>query len=296
MADLGVNVRPGLVVAVGAGLGVNVDGAIYSQPWWPQTYVPTVGDAVRVLLCAGEASILGATGTSVRAATGTVAGSAVNGLLPVTVNGATVQCRYLGSPPTTGTLVLLSWQSTTPWVMGSAAASTPTATTTQPTGPSAPPATTSGTLTLSAIDSGTYTNIWWRQDVRQGTYSGVNYYGAWFYGSGPGQLAGATITGFRIRLGARLQIGSYNSVITAHLYRVTQGAKPSGVPTYTDGPNDVSLAVQAGAQWVSLPASVGQDLVNAGSGGMGLTGAGYGGVEGLGTDPASGQIALDWTR
>lgn len=295
MADLGVSVRPGLVVGVGSGLGVNVDGAIYSQPWWPETYVPAIGDAVRVLLCAGEASILGATGTGTRSATGTVAGAAVNGLLPVTIGSATVQCRYLGTAPGTGTLVLLSWQATTPWVIGSAAASTSAPPTSTPTGPSAPPPTASGTLTLSAVDSGTYTNTWWSADVRQGTYGSVNYFGAWFYGSGPGQLAGATVTGFRLRLGSRLRIGSYNSGITAHIYRVTQGAK-AGAPGYADGPNDVALGVNAGAQWVALPASVGQNLVNAGAGGMGLTGSGYGGVQGLDTDPASGQIALDWTR
>lgn len=296
MADLGVNVRPGVVVAVGTALGVNVDGAIYLAPWWPASYVPAAGDNVRVLLCAGEASILGPTIPGQRAATGTVSGSAAGGLLPVTVGSATVQCRYIGTAPSVGTLVLLSWQSIVPWVVGSAASYAAPATTTTPTGPSAPPATTSGTLTITATSSGTWTgSSWYLRDVRQGTYGSITYYGAWFYGSQPAQLAGATITGCRLRLGARLHIGSYNAALTAHIYRVTQGT-PSGLATYVDGPNDVSLAVNAGAQWVALPASVGQNLVNAGSGGMGLNGAGYGGVQGIDLDPASGQLALDWTR
>ena len=296
MADLGVNVRPGLVVTVGSTLGVNVDGAVYTSPWWPASYVPAAGDAVRVLLCAGEASILGPTIPGQRAATGTVAGAASGGLLPVTISGATVQCRYVGTAPTTGSLVLLSWESTTPWVIATAATYTAPGGTTTPTGPSAPPATTSGTLTLTALDSATWTTLWRTAGVRQGTYSPYTYSGAWWYGSAPGQLAGATITGCRIRLGARLDVGAWSSSLTLHLYRSVQGSRPSGAPTLTDGPNDVVLAAHAAAQWVSLPVSVGQNLVNAGSGGMGVTGGSYGGVQGIETDPASGQIALDWTR
>ncbi|MDA8440496.1 MAG: hypothetical protein M0Z51_16780 [Propionibacterium sp.] len=296
MADLGVSVRPGVVVAVGSGLGVNVDGSIYSAPWWPATYVPAAGDPVRVLLCAGEASILGPTIPGQRSPTGTVSGSAVGGLLPVTVGTSTVQCRYLGAAPTAGTLVLLSWEATTPWVIGSAASYIPPiGDVAPPIGPSAPPVTTSGTLTLSAVDSGTYTLSWSKIEVDQDVYAGYPHHGAWFYGSSPGQLAGATITGFRLRLGARLRIGSYNAAVTLGVYRVVQGAK-SGPPTYADGPTAIPLGVNAVAQWVTLPTSVGQNLVNAGGGGMGINGTGYAGVAGLDLDPASGQIALDWQR
>ena len=295
MADLGVSVRPGVVVTVGTGLGVNVDGGIYSAPWWPATYVPAAGDPVRVLLCAGEASVLGPTIPGQRSATGTVAGSAVGGLLPVTVGAASIQCRYLGTPPTTGTLVLLSWESTTPWVIGSAAAYTPPTSTTAPTAPSAPPVSKSGTLILSAVDAGTYTLSWSKSEVDQDTYAGYPHHGAWFYGSAPGQLAGATITAVSLRLGARLRIGSYNAAVTLGVYRVVQGSK-SGIPTYVDGPNAVTIGAGAPAQWVSLPASVGQNLVNAGSGGIGINGTGYAGLQGLDLDPASGQLALSWTR
>lgn len=295
MADLGVSVRPGVVVTVGAALGVNVDGSVYSAPWWPATYIPAAGDPVRVLLCAGEASILGPTIPGQRAATGTVAGSASGGLLPVTAGGVTIQCRYLGTPPATGTLVLLSWESTTPWVIGSAAAYAPPATMTTPDVPSAPPVSTSGTLTLSAIDAGTYTLSWSKSEVDQATYAGYPHHGAWFYGSAPGQLAGATITGVSLRLGARLRIGSYNAAATLDIYRIVQGVK-SGAPTYTDGPTAVTVGVNAPAQWVSLPASVGQNLVNAGSGGIGINGTTYAGLQGLDLDPASGQLALSWTR
>lgn len=58
MADLGVNVRPGVVVATGP-VAVNVDGAVYISPWCPMSYTPVLNDRVRVLLCAGEATILG---------------------------------------------------------------------------------------------------------------------------------------------------------------------------------------------------------------------------------------------
>ena len=215
--------------------------------------------------------------------------------IPVTVAGATVQCRYLGTAPTSGTLVLLSWESTTPWVIGSAATYTPPATTSTPTGPTAPPPTTSGTLTLSAVDAGTYTLSWSKSEVDQDTYAGYPHHGAWFYGSAPGQLAGATITGVSLRLGARLRIGVWSAPVTLGVYRVVQGSK-SGSPTYTDGPTAITIAAGAGAQWVSLPVSVGQNLVNAGSGGIGINGSGYAGLQGLDLDPASGQLALSWTR
>jgi len=80
-----------------------------------------------------------------------------------------------------------------------------------------------------------------------------------------------------------------------NIYRVTQGSK-SGAPSYVDTVTSPSLAANAGAQWITLPTSVGQNLVNAGGGGMGLSGGTYGGVQGINLDPASGQIALDWTR
>lgn len=61
MADLGVNVRPGVIVGIGANLAVNVDGAVYAAPWCPISYTPAMNDRVRVILCSGEATILGAT-------------------------------------------------------------------------------------------------------------------------------------------------------------------------------------------------------------------------------------------
>jgi hypothetical protein len=299
-------VRAGVVVTVGTGLGVNIDGAVYASPWWPASYVPAVGDPVRVLLCAGEASILGPTIPGTRAATGTVAGVASAGLIPVTIGSATVQCRYVGTAPSTGNLVLLSWQSTTPWVIATAASYTPPTVAVPPTGPSAPPPTGSGTLTVPAIDSGSYrSNDGWGTGssrplpldaVAQGTYSGSNpYSGAFFYGGQAGQLSGATISAVRLRLGARLHIGSYNAALTAHVYIHNSQTRPGGDVSRVLGPYDFTLVPNFAGDWVGTLPSAAYPTLQAG-GGISLSGPPYMAVAGVGADPASGQLAFDWTR
>jgi hypothetical protein len=287
------------VVAVGAALAVNVNGA--NPPvWWPAGYIPTVGDAVKVLMVDGTAVVHSPVITTQRPLTGTVSGTAANGTVAVVTTAGTLQCRYVGTAPASGALVRLDWQATTPWVWPSAAATTPDVPTDGGGGPTAPPTTETGTLSVVAQDSGTWSGrgVWdsyYATHLTQGTYNSVAYSGAWFYGGAPAQIAGRRIGGFRLRLGSRRRMGNYNAALTLQVYRTTNNTRPGGDTTRVEGPATFSLAPGAGAQWVTLPAAWGQSIVD-GGGGLAIAGGSYGGVTGVGEDAASGQLQFDWQR
>lgn len=303
MGDLSVvRLKAGIVVTAGTGFAVNIEGS--SPPVaWPAGYIPTAGDAVQVLLVDGSAVVLGPSiTTGQRPLTGTVQGAASSGTVPVTTAAGLMQCRYVGTAPTIGSLVRLDWQSTSPWIWPSTAAVVPPpAGTPDPggTAPAPPPVQTTGTLTVAALDSGSWQvgGTWASAgtNILQHRYgSNRENRGAWFYGNGAAQLAGATITGARLRLGARLHIGSYNAALALHLYRHTTSSRPGGDVTRAAGPHDITLAPDAPAQWVDIPAAWGQDLIA--GGGIATLGSPYVGVSGVGSDPASGQLQLDWRR
>lgn len=295
-----VRLVPGVVQGTAEGLGVNVGGT-FPPVWWPAGYIPTVGDAVKVLMVDGTAVVHSPVIVGQRPLTGTVAGTAVDGLVPVTTTAGTLQCRYTGTAPAVGVLVRLDWQSTTPWVWPSAASSP-----TPPPdgggggggGPTPPPNITTGTLSVASNDSGSWSAQGWSSfhasNLTQGSYSGT-YTGAWFYGAAPTQVKGSTITGFRVRLGARRRIGSYNANLGLNVYLTDDAIRPSGDTGRVAGPVTVTLPPNAGPQWLELPAAWGQAIAD-GQGGLGIAGGSYGGVTGVGVDPASGQIQLDWRR
>lgn len=280
-------------------VGVNVDGS-FPPVWWPAGYIPTPGDPVKVLMVDGTAVVHSPVISGQRPLTGTVADVPTNGYVPVTTTEAgTILCRYTGTAPTVGTLVRLDWQATTPWVWP-----TTPSTTTPPTlpggggGPTPPPTSLTGTLSVASGDSGSWSAQGWSSfhgtDLTQGAWSGGSAYtGAWFYGSAPQQIAGRTVTGFRLRLGARRRIGNYNSSVGLNIYRTANSTRPGGDVSRVEGPVTVTLAANAPAQWVALPTAWGQAIVN-GGGGIGIAGGTYAGVVGVGGDPASGQLEFDW--
>jgi hypothetical protein len=296
-----VRLKAGIIVpSAGGGFAVNIDGALPSVSWL-HSYPPTAGDAVQVLVVDGAAVVLGPVAPDGhRPLTGTVQGAASAGTVPVTTTAGVLRCRYVGTAPAIGALVRLDWQSTSPWIWPSAAASVPPPVTGGGGGaPPPPPAQTAGTLTVTAINSGSWqvggTWAWAGTDVYQWRYgSNRENRGAWFYGHAAAQLAGATITGARIRLGARLRIGSFNAAQVLHLYRHANASRPGGDVTRVAGPHDITLAPGAGPQWVDIPVAWGQDLVS--GGGIALAGSPYVGIAGVGSDPASGQLQLDWRR
>lgn len=301
MADVQVRSSAGVVVDE-SGMKVVLDDGTRVTPLWPAHWTPFPGDRVQCLVVDGTAHILGAVTSAPRPISGTVAGAASSGRIPITTDAGTVQARYAGTAPSIGTLVAIVWQGTTALLLPGTLA--PIAT--DPSAVSAPPPSSAptgpgaGTLLVAATGSGTWrTGSWgWASstDVLQGTWgSGQENRGGWWYGDAPRALAGRTITGFRIRLGARLRIGSYNATATAHLYRTTNTTRPGADFSRVAGPHDISLPAGAGPGWQALPAAWGQALVD-GGGGVGILGSPYLGVAGVSSDPASGQIALDWTR
>lgn len=300
MAEVPVRASAGVVATVDGTRVVVLDDGTRIKPLWPPIVVAD-GDLVQVILIDQVAHVLGPVATAPRPDTGTVASAASNGLIPVTTGTGTVQARYVGTAPAIGTLVALIWQGTTPLLMpGTAVTPTPEPTP-EPDLPSTPPAPPqTGTLLVTAQGSGTWrTGTWgWASstDVLQGAWSGgQDSRGGWWHGSAARALAGRTITGARLRLGARTRIGNYNSPAVLHTYRTTDGARPGTDFTRVAGPHDITIPAGAGAGWHALPTSWGQALVDSG-GGIGLQGNPYTGITGVGGDPESGQLALDWTR
>lgn len=296
-----VRLLPGVVVDRAGAAGtfdVNVNG---SRPpvWWPAGYIPTAGDAVRVLLVDGQAQVLGPVIDGQRPGEGTVSGGASAGLVPVDTTSGTVHARYTGTAPGIGDAVFLDWQMTTPRVLAGVATAVPDPTPGGgPDQPAPPPPSAAGVHHVAALDSGTWSSrgVWdsyYGSHLTQGSYSGRSYTGAWFYGAAPQQIAGRTVTRFQIRLGARRHMGSYNSALSLNLYLHSSGSRPGGDVTRIAGPHTVVLPPGAGPMWVDLPTSWGQGL-STGLGGIGIGGGSYGGVTGVGGDPASGQLAFDW--
>lgn len=294
---------PGVVVAAeGGGFAVNVQGGVPPAKW-PAGYIPTLGDPVDVLMVDGSARVLGPVIAGPRPSRGVVADAPSSGTVLLDTDAGQVRAQYAGTAPVIGTVVFLDWQATTARLFSpEAAAVVPAAGPTPgPAVPPPPPVSSSGTLSVAALDSasfntryGTWSSFYGTQ-VIQGSYGGGGQIrGAWFYGDAPAQVRGRTVVGLQIRLGARRRMGDYNSPLTLNLYLHTARTRPGGDVTRTLGPAAVVLAPSAGAQWVDLPAAWGQALADSG-GGIGVAGGSYGGVNGIGDDPASGQLALDWT-
>ncbi len=297
-----VSVVAGQVVATASGgLAVNLAGATPTVQW-PGGYIPQAGDPVRVLLIGDTAVVLGPITATERPLIGTVSGAAAGGYVPVSTTAGTLQCRYAGTAPATSTVVFLDWQATTPRILSPGAVAATSADVVVPNAPAPPPPSpSSGTLTVPALDSATWNatysswSSYYGTKVLQGSWSSDALRGAWFYGSAPSRIAGKTITAARLRLGARLHVGSYSSTLDLQLYRHTSGTRPTGDVTRVAGPSAVTIAVDAAAGDVAIPTAWAQAIVDSG-GGIGLSGGSYGGVYGVGDDPASGQLSLDWTN
>lgn len=296
-----VKVDPGVVVprpGVAGAFDVNVGGA-RPAVWWPAGYIPTSGDAVRVLLVDGQAMVLGPVIGGQRPGQGTVSGAASSGTVPVDTVAGTLAARYTGTAPSIGDEVFLDWQMSTPRLLPGVASSVPTPPDpVEPDAPAPPPPTQGGMLSVTALDSATWSSAgawdsYYGTAVVQGSYSGRSYSGAWFYGDQARQLAGRTFDALRIRLGARRHMGNYNSPLDLQLWLHGNPGRPGGDVSRLDGPFAVTLAPGAGAQWVAIPAAWAHHMANNG-GGIGVTGGSYGGVTGIGEDPASGQLQIDW--
>ena len=173
--------------------------------------------------------------------------------------------------------------------------------------PAAPAVSSSGTLHMPAVQSGSYRNAdgWGSSSSRplsvnavvQGTAPGSSYAysGSWFFGSQVNQIAGAAFDSARMRIGPRLEIGANNSPLTLHVYAHTSSTKPGGDVTRVAGPYDFTVAAHHAGGWIgTLPSGVHATI--AAGGGISVTGSPYLGMAGLDVDPASGQLDIDWHR
>lgn len=254
-------------------------------------------DAPAQLVCLGR---VGEPGPREGTVTAAPAGSDT---ITVNAGGTDTMCTFLASyTPTVGDKVRLLWQGRDATVLGAVGVS-PAGKDNPVRTPPPPGAATAGTVTAAAVDSGTYSsgygwNSYYGSNLYQGNGStwgapGWNA-GAWFYGGGAGQAAGATITRVQLRLPARIRAGAFNSPGTVHVWLHSAANRPGGDVPRTNGPVDFTLPAGWGGGWVDLPASWGAALA-AGSG-IGISGDPYLGLLGRTKDPESGLLRLDWQR
>lgn len=179
------------------------------------------------------------------------------------------------------------------------AGATPTPPPAAPVG-SSTPTISSGTSNFAASDSAT----WWGPGgwgswgntayVYSGTWGGSTVNGAWFYGGGPTQLAGRTITGGRLTLGPRQAAGSYNSPATVNIYTHSSQTRPGGNVSTVNGPTTVTAQPWQGLTVYSLTQAQAQDLVN--GGGIAIFNGDYAALSGVQSNAQSGTVSIDWSR
>lgn len=285
----------GQVVVTAGVASVNVAGG-GGVVKWAGEFVPVHGDPVLVLLQGGQAYVLAPVASAGRPATGTV--STVPGGSTVTVNvaGVSTACTFLASySPVVGDTVALDWSSSQPRVLGKIGTVGAPAAPAPPSAP--PPAASAGVTTFPAVDSGSFRDGSWRgdtSDVIQGDapgYAGHGNNGAWFYGSAPESLAGATVTKAEVYLPSG---SSSVSTPAVHLYRHGSRTRPAGDVTRLAGPFDVAKPWGT-AGWYPFDTAAAQVIVNLG-GGVGIAGTPYARLDGLSKNGQSGALRITWSR
>ena len=309
-------VRFGDIVLDDAGAtALNGDGVVQGARW-TQAYVPAVGDAVAFVVIRdedGQSSnlVLGKVGATAALAPPNPPDEALVTAVPassptitVAIDGTSYTAKLAMTAPAVGDRVLLEHRPTTIYAVAkvqSTPAPPPVIPPPPPPPPTPPPTgPASGTARFGAIDSATArVGAGWNspsgQALTQGSWGGVAYAGAWFYGTGPSSLAGRGIRAARLYLPARRRMGSYNSAVPIHVYAHTSPSRPGGDVNRVAGPHDVMLPRGWGGGWVDIPPSLAAVVIA--GGGLGIAGGGvpdYAGVVGRDTDPQSGAVAIDW--
>lgn len=225
--------------------------------------------------------------------------------ITVTAAGTDYTATFLAAyTPTVGDRVRLFWQGRDVTIMGKVGITPGAGTIDAGTG-APPPPKSSGTFNAPATDSAT---LWgpggWDSwaggggHVYQGSWGGSTVTGAWFYGNTMAELAGATITRVQFRVPARRSVGSYNSAGNLHLYAHSSPGRPGGDVSRVSGATDVSIPAGwnpgPGDGFIDLPTSYASTLIS--GGGISISGDPYMGFTGKPSDPASGQLRIDWSR
>lgn len=217
----------------------------------------------------------------------------------VGADGLTYTAYFLTSyTPTVNDNVEIVFLAGVPYVTKTGA--TPAPAPPAPVGPSTPVVST-GTSNYAASDSATWGgpggwSSWGRSDyVYSGSYGGSTLNGAWFYGNGPTQLQGRTITGGRFILGARnLGGGNFNAPASVNIYSHGSPSRPGGNVAPINGP--VSVTAQPWQDLTTYPLTVAQatDLVN--GGGIAIFNGDYAAFQGVQANAQSGTVSIDWSR
>jgi hypothetical protein len=161
----------------------------------------------------------------------------------------------------------------------------------------------SGTTNFPATDSATYWSGLWSSpgvgwgnpsEMYSGTWSGNTMHAAWFYGGGPTQLAGRTITGGRVWIGKREGVGNYNSVANIQIWSHSAGSRPGGDVSLLNGPTSTVAQPWQGLTQYGITQAQAQDLVN--GGGLALVNGDYAAFDGVQLNAQSGLVSIDWTR
>lgn len=228
--------------------------------------------------------------------------------ITITAGGADHVATFLAAyTPVVGDRVRLLWQGRDVTALGKVGV-TPGQSISGTTqgGMAAPPAAkSSGRFDAPALDSATMWlpggwDSWARGGghVYQGTWAGSTVTGAWFYGNTMAELAGATITRIQFRVPGRRSVGNYNAAGDIHLYAHTSPSRPGGDVSRVAGPAHVNIpagwAPAPDEGWKDLPLSFAPVLI--GGGGISIAGDPYMGFLGKPSDPASGQLRIDWSR
>jgi hypothetical protein len=180
-------------------------------------------------------------------------------------------------------------------------ATTPTAPVDPPPSVPSKPVTTSGSKSISPVQTISRQGSKWRNDnddVYQGEYGGQGLHvGCAFYGNRFDSLSGATVTRTTLKV-KRKSGGGITAAQDTTLWTLSNSTKPSGAPTRlasTDGPN---------LRWgqsttFTLPNSFGQALVDGTAGGLAVyesDGSPYVILDGKSEYSASFTVTINWTR
>ena len=209
--------------------------------------------------------------------------------------------------PTVGDRVNLKWDGASPFVIGKTGTVAPPKDTTKSnTGVvSAPAPPQTGYNDYAATDSATlYPPGGWDTWAGGGSHvyqGGGSYggpvYGAWWYGGATSQMNdGRTITGIDFTVPRRRPVGSYNSVITLHIYAHNSARRPGQFSDVTRvaGPFNWNVNPWTGSFVVPLPSSFFGAIKS--GGGISIAGEPYAGFDGRAADPSSGKLRIYWKR
>lgn len=231
---------------------------------------------------------------------GTAATTVSGGTATVSVGGRSVVARVLrGVTLAVNDPVLISRQGASWWVLGRTTDSTP-ALITSDASPDPKPATTSGTLVVAPVSTGTYRGGGWlaADDVAQGVLGAYpDAAGAVFYGATPAALKGATVTAATVQV--RRAPGGAAGAPAATLRLVTEGVRPVGAPTLTSSTTGPALSPGGTAGAYAIPTAWAQSIVDGTAGGLGVSaasGAPYLRFTGLSGWAASWTLSITWTR